>query len=217
METISGISFQAIVAKARAAGTGGPEARRIRGAFVKNPGHEATPRPGRSSALRADANLPSGAWKWVRRAIVLKLHDLQSAPNLGENMKRLMFAASVVLALMAATPAASLDTARALANYRAVIAGTKQLSQLTPEEREEVLLFARAMSRSAPSGGSEECRDAKQDADYKRRELVDYARRLMRCAESSDLTDNCYTEARRARNAQSDFESAVSEVDSECD
>jgi len=135
---------------------------------------------------------------------------------MGDRMKRIMIFGAVLV--MLAGSAAAQDYQRAVLNYQAVMSGAKKLSDLTPQEQTEVMAVVRAMSRRAPSGASSECRDAWDHAESARSELQDQARRLMRCAENADLkSDDCYSEARRARNAQDDFASAVSSVQSECD
>jgi hypothetical protein len=121
----------------------------------------------------------------------------------------------VILVLISGVAQAQ-DYQRAVRNYQAVISGAKKLDALTAEEQAEVLALARAMSRRTPPGASSQCRDARDRADSARQELEDRARRLMRCAEGSDLHDDCDTEARRARNAQSEFSSAVSSMQSDC-
>jgi hypothetical protein len=47
---------------------------------------------------------------------------------------------------------------------------------------------------------------------------IDYCmKRYARCIDASRGTDECYSEFRRLKNAQGDFESAVSDYRSECD
>lgn len=130
-------------------------------------------------------------------------------------MKRLAIVGAVLLMATGAAHAQGYE--RAVRNYQAVISGQKKLTDLTQQEQAEVLAVARAISRQAPSDASEECRSARDEAESARQELQDRAKRLMRCAEGSDLSsDDCDSEARRARNAQSDFSSKVSSVQSEC-
>jgi hypothetical protein len=47
-------------------------------------------------------------------------------------------------------------------------------------------------------------------------DLSDALRRYSRCLSNSNGHDDCSSEFRRLKNAQSDFESAVSEYESEC-
>lgn len=61
-------------------------------------------------------------------------------------------------------------------------------------------LTAPAVRRS----GSPEYNEAQNAAA----ELADAARRLSRCAERGDLDDDCFREARNARRAAEDYESA---------
>ena len=48
-------------------------------------------------------------------------------------------------------------------------------------------------------------------------DVSDTLRRYNRCLSSSNGHDDCSSEFRRLKNAQADFESAVSEYQSECD
>ncbi|MCX7035815.1 MAG: hypothetical protein NT064_04430 [Proteobacteria bacterium] len=125
---------------------------------------------------------------------------------------------AIILAFAVPTLAQELNYQRAVANYRAVIAGQKKLEQLTPQEQKEVIAMARVMrARSASSDDdSSDCRDARERAKSAASELADYARRLKNCAESGDMSDDCSTEFRRVKNAQYDYESAVADVRSNC-
>lgn len=113
------------------------------------------------------------------------------------------------------SPAAA-NMSRGVNNYHAVLAGTKQLKDLTPEEMQEVLAVYRALRPHPPTGSSEECRTAWDDAVSKADELQDRAKRLASCAANRDFDDDCDTEARHARAAQEDYESAASTVHSDC-
>lgn len=48
-------------------------------------------------------------------------------------------------------------------------------------------------------------------ADSAAAELADAARRLARCAERGDLTDDCYREARQVKSAADDYQTAAEE------
>jgi hypothetical protein len=54
------------------------------------------------------------------------------------------------------------DTARALANYQALLRGQKQLHDLTPTERAEVIEFDRQLRRERAVHPSETREDCKQ-------------------------------------------------------
>lgn len=109
------------------------------------------------------------------------------------------------------------DFNRGLKNYQEIMAGRKKLDQLTPQERQEVIIIhTRVQASRAASGGSRECQNARSEAKSKASELADYARRLRSCAEAEDLSDDCDSEFRRVKNAHSDYESAVSDVSSAC-
>jgi len=101
--------------------------------------------------------------------------------------------------------------------YQQVMSGQRKLESLTAEEQQRVIRIHTLVSRSRCEGCSEECRDAKDQAESARTELEDYTRKLYRCVGDNDLTDDCYSEFRRVRSAHGDFESAVSEVQSSCD
>lgn len=127
----------------------------------------------------------------------------------------------VVLAFLAfATPllAQEFNYQRAMANYRAVVSGQKKLEQLSTQEQDEVIAVAQVMRARSTSSDDDsgECQDAKQRAESAASELADYARRLKNCAESGDTSNDCSSEFRRVKNAQYDYESAVSNVSSNC-
>lgn len=101
--------------------------------------------------------------------------------------------------------------------YNQVITGQKKLESLTPDQQRQVIAIHTSLSRSNCDGCSDECRDAKEQAESYRSDLETYTKRLYRCVEGNDLTDDCYSEFRRVKSYQSDFESAVSDVSSYCD
>ena len=101
--------------------------------------------------------------------------------------------------------------------YQQVVRGEKKLENLTSEERRQVMIIHRALSSSSDDEGSEDCREAKESARSAADELAYYAKKLKSCAENYDFSDDCYTEYRRTKNAFDDYESAVSDVSSECD
>lgn len=65
-------------------------------------------------------------------------------------------------------------------------------------------------------GAGAECRDAIDVADAAAGDLASYSRRLQRCAESGDYSNDCSSEFRRVKSAYSDYETASSNVTSEC-
>lgn len=129
-------------------------------------------------------------------------------------LKAALISLSMVL-LMPVTSYASEDDAYQL--YQQVITGQKKLESLTPEEQRLVVAIHSSLSRSSCDGCSDECRNAKEQAESYRSDLETYTKRLYRCLEGNDLTDDCYSEFRRVKSYHSDFESAVSEVSSYCD
>ena len=62
----------------------------------------------------------------------------------------------------------------------------------------------------------EDCSDATNTYNSAISEVSDTLRRYTRCLSSSNGHDDCSSEFRRLKNAQSDFESAVSKYQSEC-
>jgi hypothetical protein len=101
--------------------------------------------------------------------------------------------------------------------YQQVISGQHNLEDLTPEQQRQVIHIHTLLSRSSCDGCSEDCRDARDNAESYLIDLESYINRLLRCVEGNDLTDDCYSEFRRVKSAHSDFESAVSDVSSYCD
>ena len=122
-----------------------------------------------------------------------------------------------LLLLSSAPKAFSQDLQRGLRNYQEVIAGRKKLDQLSPQEQQEVLIvFRRLKAEQNRTGKSSACRDAQERAESAASELADRAKKLRNCAESQDYSEDCSSEFRRVRNVHSDYESAVSSVQSEC-
>ncbi len=68
--------------------------------------------------------------------------------------------------------------------------------------------------QSAQAG---ECEEAVEEFNDAIGEIDGALRRYVNCVNSSDGDDDCSTEFRRLKRAQDSFESAVSEIDSECD
>ena len=129
---------------------------------------------------------------------------------------RVLLAAFLIL-LLQPSEAVAQDLQRGLRNYQEIIGGRKKLEQLSPQEQQEVLIIhRRVQARSARSGGSTECRSARDRAEYAASELADYARRLRNCAEAQDYSDDCSSEFRRVRNAHSNYEDAVSSIANSC-
>src|ERR1700733_3378385 len=75
------------------------------------------------------------------------------------------------------------------------------------------LSLALCISSSAASAN---CNDATDTYNSAISDLSNALRRYSRCLSSSNGHDDCSSEFRRVKNAQSDFESAVSEYESEC-
>lgn len=132
----------------------------------------------------------------------------------------LQFLLRLFLPLLLASPQLPViaqDLQRGLRNYQEVLAGRKKLEQLTPLEQQEVIIvFRRIRSAQSATGNTRACRDARERVESAASELADRARKLRSCAESQNYSDDCSSEFRRVRNAQHDYESAVSDIQSEC-
>jgi hypothetical protein len=135
-----------------------------------------------------------------------------------KNCRAVVGCLGIVLAILICVEFAfDQDLKRGLQNYRAIMSGQKKFEQLSPDERKEVLIILRAMqSRTRSEGKSPECRDALDRAESAASDLEHYTKRLGTCAANRDFDDDCSTEYRRVRNAHSDYESAVSDVQSYC-
>lgn len=129
-------------------------------------------------------------------------------------ISRLAFACSIGLCLISAH---AQDAQRSVKNYQDVMSGRKKLDQLSPTEQAEVIRIYRYVQARTGSGSeSSNCQNAKSQAQSTAADLANYSRRLRSCAEAEDFSDDCSSEFRRVRNAQSDYESAVSSVSSAC-
>jgi hypothetical protein len=124
--------------------------------------------------------------------------------------------AALMLLFVFSGSLAAQDIQRGYKNYQDIINGRKKLEQLSRQEQQEVLLVNKRLQAISNGDKSAECRDAISRAESSASELANYARRLRNCAEAQDYSDDCSTEFRRTRNAQSDYESAVSSVGSYC-
>lgn len=128
-----------------------------------------------------------------------------------------LYVVFTALLIVFTAPVVAQDLQRGLRNYQDIMSGKKKLEQLSPQEKQEVIIVhRRVQARRYGSHKSPECRDALSRAEISASELVDYSRRLRNCAESQDFTDDCSTEFRRVRDAHSDYEDAVSSVSSYC-
>lgn len=76
-------------------------------------------------------------------------------------------------------------------------------------------LFALVAMHSA-TAGTEECQDAINSYNSSRSDVFGALKAYERCVSDSDGTDDCSTEFRNLSSAQDDFESAVSDYQSNC-
>ena len=80
----------------------------------------------------------------------------------------------------------------------------------------QILLAAAAMF-SMVGIAAADCNDTIDTYNQALSEIEYQVGRYVRCVGDSMGNDDCYSEFRRLKNAQSDFESAVSEYRNECD
>jgi hypothetical protein len=81
-----------------------------------------------------------------------------------------------------------------------------------------VALCAAAVLSMLPThAATANCSDATSTYNSAISDISDSLKRYTRCLSSSNGHDDCSSEFRKLKNAQSDFESAVSEYESECD
>lgn len=102
------------------------------------------------------------------------------------------------------------------AKYQKVRLGQIKLDALSSAERNCIVRIHMALSKSNAPEDTEECRDAWDQANRVRDDVVSAAKRLIRCVEDSNHSDDCYSEARRVRSYHGDYESAVSTVQGSC-
>lgn len=122
-----------------------------------------------------------------------------------------------LLLLTVATGAICQDLQRGLKNYQEIMGGRRKLEQLSPQERSEVIQVHRHIqAQRGDNNASSACRDSRSRATNAASELADYSRRLRSCAESVDFSDDCSSEFRRVRGAHDEYESAVTDVGSNC-
>lgn len=131
--------------------------------------------------------------------------------------RRLVAMTCVALALTVSPISESKGLQRGIRNYQDILFGRKKLNQLTPQEQQEVLIVSRRVRGSRSSGKSSDCRDARERAESAASDLAIYSLRLQSCAENEDYYNDCSSEFSQVRSAHSDYEDAVSKVNSECD
>ena len=105
--------------------------------------------------------------------------------------------------------------AQGMALLQEIRSGKRSPQSLSPEEQQLVGSVVRA-SRAASRSGANSHASMHATAPDLPRTTRSSSRRLNSCVDSDDFTDDCSSEFRRVRNAHSDYESAVSEVNSYC-
>jgi hypothetical protein len=79
-----------------------------------------------------------------------------------------------------------------------------------------VALGAAAVWSAMPTTAMADCNDATSAYNSAISDVSDAIKRYTRCLSSSNGHDDCSSEFRRLKNAQSDFETAVSQYEGEC-
>jgi hypothetical protein len=80
-----------------------------------------------------------------------------------------------------------------------------------------VVAAALVLSLSGPAGASSECSYAVDSYNSAVDDIGYSLKRYSQCVQDSRGIDDCSSEFRRLKNAQDDFESAVSEYQLECE
>lgn len=96
--------------------------------------------------------------------------------------------------------------------FQEVMQGRRSLQSLSPSDHRLYLQFASLMAPRCPARG-EQC-EAICDAAA---ELQSAAEDLAQCARRLDMSNDCSRQFRNVRSAHSDYESAVSDGDGQCD
>jgi hypothetical protein len=109
------------------------------------------------------------------------------------------------------------DADKAFRLYNEVLIGNRKFESLTESEKRQVLRVHQALIAGREDNGSEDCKHARNDAESAANELEYDAQKLANCASRKDLDNNCESEFRKTKNAFEEYNSAVSDVDSECD
>jgi hypothetical protein len=71
-------------------------------------------------------------------------------------------------------------------------------------------------SASYSYASNSECSEAREKWSAARSDIRSKLRRYASCIDGNNGSDDCYSEFRRLKSAQSDFESAISDIRSDC-
>lgn len=119
---------------------------------------------------------------------------------------------TLMLALYGQATAQQTNYQHAAQLYQSVAAGQRSMGSLTPQERQQVLLIARAI-RSSCSSNSHKCQTVCNAAN----ELESSSQDLAQCASQHDYSDSCDSQFSAVRDAHDDLETAVADADGDCD
>lgn len=106
---------------------------------------------------------------------------------------------------------------KAFGLYNEVITGKRKFESLTEPEKRQVQRVYEALIAGRGDTGPEDCENARNDAESAANEFEYDDQKFANCAKSKDLDNNCEREFKRAKDAFEEYNSAVSNVDSECD
>jgi hypothetical protein len=73
-----------------------------------------------------------------------------------------------------------------------------------------------ALALGIITSAAADCESARDQYNSAIEQIASYMRRYAQCVTGSQGSDDCSSEFRRLRNAHDDFETAVSEIGSEC-
>ena len=124
----------------------------------------------------------------------------------------------VTLASLCSTASAQEDciTTEYLELYQKFVIGSIDYTKQDAKTQACLATIHSLMARSQAPSSKSECEDAWSSANSAADDVETYAKRLIRCVSSGDFNDDCSSELRRVRNAHSDYEQYVYEVQSYC-
>lgn len=129
-------------------------------------------------------------------------------------MKRPIFI--LIFSLVLSATHVSAQTQCSIETYQKILNGLIDFNSLDDETKMCISNIHSVLSRSEAPNSSSDCEYAWDAAKSAADDVETYAKRLIRCVSSGSFDDDCYTEARRVRSSHQDYESAVSDVQSDC-
>ena len=102
-------------------------------------------------------------------------------------MKRILTVIALLSNVMQLSVPVYADSNESFRLYQQVMSGQKKLESLSPEQQRQVIMIHGIMSRSSCDGCSDECRDARDQAEGYKDDLERYTKRLYTCVEENDF------------------------------